>query len=65
MIFPGEHGIFGAKAENEFLEDKTRIRKMIKRQLYKKSYIKEIDVLMKDLKVRNGSILGNFTRKIN
>jgi hypothetical protein len=51
MIFPGEHGIFGAKVENEFLEDKGRVRKMIRKQLYKKSYIKEIDSLMKDVKV--------------
>lgn len=51
MIFPGEHGIFGAKTENEFLEDKSKMRKVIRKKLFAKSYIKEVDGLLKELKV--------------
>lgn len=51
MIFPGEHGIFGTKVENEFLEDKTKLRRQIRKKLFAKSYIKEVDALLKDLKV--------------
>ena len=58
MIFAGEHGIFGAKVENEFLEDKDKKRRMIRRQLYKKSNIKEIDSLMKDIKVLIWLLVG-------
>ena len=51
MIFAGEHGIFGAKTENEFLEDKRKARRVLRKRLFEKSYLKEVDSLVKQLKV--------------